>query len=1437
MIVKRCFRLSDSFVEKYKTIKPPFGFNGLGELTYMRTYSRLKEDGTNEKWYETVRRVVEGTYSIQKNHIKRYALGWDEDVANESAEEMFDRIFYMKFLPPGRGLWAMGTDIIEKRGLFGALQNCGFVSTENLEEDLTKPFEFLMDMSMLGAGIGFDVKGAYSLRLYGDRDKAESAYNHVISDTREGWVKSLKALLEFYFGAGPYPVFDYTSIRPKGAIIKTFGGRSAGYEVLEKLHKSIENQFDNRSDLITETDIVDIMNKIGVCVVAGNVRRCLPKGTLIHCSDGLKKIEDVKKGDLVWNSKRELGVVSELVYQGKQPVIGIETQLGIFECTEKHKIAVMDNVGSYVWKKANELSVGDRLVFPIHEIKGIVTELPEWSYEKPKKSTTCQDIIIPKLNDEIAWFLGMFHGDGNTYPNFEENGFNAYVSVASHIDHTSIIERLERNFKTFGVNTSIIKNKGNWVRVNSQSKQLAWYFSKFKKAKEKITVPDFIMKGEINVRASYLAGLFDADGSSLNKPTVLIYSIYEDYVKEIQALYASLGIPTRINCLKDNNKRVKKGWNTVHTLNLVGQIAIDRCEELVMIHSEKYNNINKTKRSQNDYGFPSSWIEGVRKGGIDFHGKWNRKSKQMTVAKYIECGGNIDDLIPIEVLDIVEENKIVETYDISVPQFNEFIAQEGLLVHNTAEIVFGSSDSEEYLKLKDYRWDSEKGECVGSRVERSEYGWTSNNSIFAEIGQDYSTVASQTARNGEPGYVWLENMQRFSRMGKNADNKDHRVMGANPCVPDDTWILTKEGRKQVKDLISIPFVAIVNGEEYECKKGFFQTGSDSQLYKIVTEDGREIEATDNHKFLVEGKEWIELKDLNVGDKLTLNLHGVMNVEDEGDYKKGWLLGNFIGDGNFTCKDKNKCSAKLSYWGENKEELLEQAITWLKDSFEGFKGEGRIEQYKDLNRPIGTQSIQLAQLALKLNVSPESKTLTDDIEKRSQSFLKGLVSGLFDADGYVSGESKGSGIYIGLSNTDYNLLLRTQRILSSFGILSYIRDVKCEGKTFLPDGKGGEKEYKTKSLYDLRISGKNVEIFKELVGFTDSLKNQKLKDKMSKMTKGFYLKNPFIKIQTIEKSRCTDVYDCTIEEIHRFDANGIIIHNCVEQSLESYELCCLVETFPTMCKDIEDYKRTLKFAYLYAKTVTLGQVHWWETNRVLLRNRRIGTSISGIAQFLAKKGIDQLKQYMTNGYDTIQAYDTIYSEWLCVPKSIKTTSIKPSGTVSLLPGVTPGIHHPENNFYIRRIRLAKDSPFIQSCIEAGLYVEDDVVDSSSVVVEFPVSLEGVRTVDQVSIWEQASLAAFAQKYWADNQVSCTITVQEHESDQIEHILNYFQYQMKGVSFLPKVKGGSFPQMPYEAITKEEYVEKALRVKPLNLNVNEGVDSTPELYCNNDTCVIP
>jgi len=298
--------------------------------------------------------------------------------------------------------------------------------------------------------------------------------------------------------------------------------------------------------------------------------------------------------------------------------------------------------------------------------------------------------------------------------------------------------------------------------------------------------------------------------------------------------------------------------------------------------------------------------------------------------------------------------------------------------------------------------------------------------------------------------------------------------------------------------------------------------------------------------------------------------------------------------------------------------------------------------------------------------------------------------------------------------------------------------------------------------------------------------------------------------------------------------------CLEQSLESYELCCLVETFPNNHDSLEDYKRTLKYAYLYAKTVTLGKTHWSDTNRVMLRNRRIGCSVSGVAQFITKHGMEELRKWLEKGYDTIQSWDCTYSDWFAVPKSIKTTSVKPSGTVSLLVGATPGMHYPESRFYIRRMRLSNQSNLIEPLKKAGYKLEPAFgSEDSTMVVEVPVDAgEGIRTAKELSIWEQFSLAAFLQRHWADNQVSCTATFNpETEANELPHVLNYFQYRLKGISLLPRKNGGAYKQMPYEAINEKEYNKQVKKLGYLSFAGIEGEQAEVDKFCNNDVCDIP
>jgi adenosylcobalamin-dependent ribonucleoside-triphosphate reductase len=293
--------------------------------------------------------------------------------------------------------------------------------------------------------------------------------------------------------------------------------------------------------------------------------------------------------------------------------------------------------------------------------------------------------------------------------------------------------------------------------------------------------------------------------------------------------------------------------------------------------------------------------------------------------------------------------------------------------------------------------------------------------------------------------------------------------------------------------------------------------------------------------------------------------------------------------------------------------------------------------------------------------------------------------------------------------------------------------------------------------------------------------------------------------------------------------------CVEQQLEDAELCCLVETYPAKHDSYEDYSKTLEIAYMYGKTVTLINTHWPETNAIMLKNRRIGLSQTGVVQAFNKFGRRTMFQWCDDAYDHVQKLDKEYSDWLCVPRSVRMTSIKPSGTVSLLNGSTPGIHHPENEYYIRRIRFAMNSSLLPALEEAGYKIEKDAYSPNTMCVEFPVKepyyVKGKR---DISMWEQLEIAAQYQYYWADNSVSITVTFKDEEKHQIKDALQMYEARLKAVSFL-KYEETGYKQAPYEPITEAQYKSMIKNIKPISkIITNEG--GVGSKFCTNDTCTL-
>ena len=713
-------------------------------------------------------------------------------------------------------------------------------------------------------------------------------------------------------------------------------------------------------------------------------------------------------------------------------------------------------------------------------------------------------------------------------------------------------------------------------------------------------------------------------------------------------------------------------------------------------------------------------------------------------------------------------------------------------VRRTAQIAFGDPNDETYLKLKDYYWDEPNQTYRGTNIHRAEYGWASNNSVFAELGMDYTKLAEQTSKNGEPGFIWLDNVQDYSHMNGIKDYKDNKAMGSNPCFTYDTEILTPDGYMPIgllEKLSSDRSLELINKNGKVVNAKVWYSGEKETIHLIYNKNGNgyKIKCTPDHVFMLTNGFYDKAENLK-GKKLMP--YYIMKDINKSN-KQITSLGFVQGDGRTNpAKRQKTVTAIFGKKDYDVEQYFDKSLTY-----------GLLEEY-------GFDKSKLPERNL-----PEMFKYWNKEEKCD------FITGLYSANGSVLKNAK----RVTFKSTNYNLVSDIGRFLENLGIDSYITVNKEKINKFY-NGK-----YLCKESYDLNIAN-----FDSIVEFANKINFiQKYKRDILEII--ILEKSPTI--QHIVKGEIESVYDFSLQDSEHWGViEGFIAHNCGEQSLESYEMCTLVETFPTRHDTVEDYLRTLKFAYLYAKTVTLGKTHWPETNRVQLRNRRIGTSISGIAQYIDKEGIAKFKDLVERGYKTLIDYDEIYSDWFAVPKSIKVTSIKPSGTVSLLPGVTPGMHYPESNHYIRRMRISANSDLLPYIYNAGYPIEKDLNDpDNTVVIEVPVSIEGVRTINEVSMWEQLELASFLQQYWSDNQVSCTITFKQHEKQDIQRALNYFQYKLKSVSFLPKLEKATYPQMPYEEITKEEYKQRLKRIKPLAFN-GIGVDSSPEMYCNNDSCVI-
>lgn len=748
-----------------------------------------------------------------------------------------------------------------------------------------------------------------------------------------------------------------------------------------------------------------------------------------------------------------------------------------------------------------------------------------------------------------------------------------------------------------------------------------------------------------------------------------------------------------------------------------------------------------------------------------------------------------------EILDPMAEDLI--TSEVIVDLFNS-IARCVVSgnIRRSATIALGDYQDKTFLSLKDPAKASHK-----DRIDK--WRWSSNNSIFADIGMDYSEVSKSTAINGEPGYFWLETARTYGRLADPEHEQDRDLVGINPCQPGWATLLTPSGistfdKIKVGDLIW-------SGQQFTKVTNKQYTG-EKKVFKYITTAGSFI-GTENHRIVSEEKK-IEVQNAETIDICPSPM--VLKISYDDENLQYIVDGLVLGDGGV-----HKASGDLVglYIGEKDQDYFKHSIS----KFIGRHRPGISEEFYEIETNITSQELPYTFL----REIPDRYFYAKP--KLQQLFLKGLYS----ANGSICGNR------ITLKSSSLKLVESVQIMLSSLGIRSYYTTNKPTKVKF----KNGQ--YLCKQSYDLNIST-DRKIFAETIGFLQEYKQKILHIICENIGTSKYAHQSSKKtyqIKDIEYLGTEQVYDITVEaDEHTYWTGGLLVSNCGEIGLSSEEFCNVPESFPARHETLEEYLLTLKFTYLYAKTVTLIPTHNPKTNAVQLRNRKIGLSMSGIAQSFQKHGIREHYRWCDEGYKYLKELDKIYSDWLCVPRSKKITAVKPSGSISLLPGATPGVHFPYAEYYWRTIRMDKGSQLVKALTKAGYRVEN-VEGHNTVAVYFPVKEKNFyRSRSDISLWEQLEIVAQMQHWWADNQVSATITFKPEEADQIQEALELYETRLKSISFLPLIDHG-YEHAPYQPMAQEEYDKAIKKLKKVKLSNIAETAVYEHSYCDSDRCELP
>ncbi|MBE6086872.1 MAG: ribonucleoside-triphosphate reductase, adenosylcobalamin-dependent [Clostridium beijerinckii] len=282
-------------------------------------------------------------------------------------------------------------------------------------------------------------------------------------------------------------------------------------------------------------------------------------------------------------------------------------------------------------------------------------------------------------------------------------------------------------------------------------------------------------------------------------------------------------------------------------------------------------------------------------------------------------------------------------------------------------------------------------------------------------------------------------------------------------------------------------------------------------------------------------------------------------------------------------------------------------------------------------------------------------------------------------------------------------------------------------------------------------------------------------------------------------------------------------------------------------DIDKLEKIIKLSTRVAIRMTLVDVELPDWNKIMQNDRIVGISLTGMMDMVNRTNMTykNLGLLLKRLRDVVRCEGIKYCSELGISIPELMTTIKPEGSLSTLPCVSSGIHYSHSNYYIRRVRISTSDPLykmIEKLKCYPIYNENGQSDENCItkVIEFPIKAPYGKTKYDVGAIEQLELYKLSMINWTDHNTSITVHVRENEWDDVANWLyENFDYVV-GITFLP-LTDETYPLLPYESTTKEDYEERIKNVKPIDYELLAELDDDDEheiidKECANGVCPV-